>query len=348
MLRAPPRRLGEQGADLERGRLARAQVLEQVAQGEARVDDVLDDEHVPALDLGVEVLEDAHDAGRVGRRAVARDGHEVEGAGHGDATREVGHEEDRSLEDADEQELLARVVGFEICARQLVDPRLELLRRHQDRGDGVVHPSSSTTWSVQTVLSDTRSGCATLPGRSPAATRSPPRRRGRRRRGRGRAARGAARRAPRRESARTVVSRSMPKGVKRSPRAGWRSTTRAGGASRPTKASRVAAPCAAGAPARHGAVAPRRRRNGAVRRAPPCTTRATEARAGFARRSSVTGAQACSAARRRRRSRPPPRTTSQPPSERDASRRRHGARRDARGPRSRVARRARPRRARAR
>ena len=37
---------------------------------------------------------------------VARHRHEVERAGHGEAAREVGHEEDGALEDADEQHLL--------------------------------------------------------------------------------------------------------------------------------------------------------------------------------------------------------------------------------------------------
>ena len=37
-----------------------AQVLRDVVEGQAGVDDVLDDEHVLTLDRGGEVLEDAH------------------------------------------------------------------------------------------------------------------------------------------------------------------------------------------------------------------------------------------------------------------------------------------------
>src|SRR5512132_2997199 len=48
--------LVQQGAHLEGGRAPAAQVLEQVVEGQAGVDDVLDDEHVAALDLAVEVL----------------------------------------------------------------------------------------------------------------------------------------------------------------------------------------------------------------------------------------------------------------------------------------------------
>src|SRR6266567_7147229 len=47
----PPRRLRQQGADLERSRVARLEVPDQVREREARVDDVLDDEDVPALDV---------------------------------------------------------------------------------------------------------------------------------------------------------------------------------------------------------------------------------------------------------------------------------------------------------
>ena len=57
-----PLGLGEQRADLERGRVAGPEVAQQVLQRQAGVDDVLDDQDVAALDRGVEVLEDPHDA----------------------------------------------------------------------------------------------------------------------------------------------------------------------------------------------------------------------------------------------------------------------------------------------
>src|SRR6266545_559631 len=59
----PSLRLGEEGADLERGRLARLQHPQHVGQRQARVDDVLDDADVAPLDGAVEVLEDPDDAG---------------------------------------------------------------------------------------------------------------------------------------------------------------------------------------------------------------------------------------------------------------------------------------------
>ena len=57
----PARLLVEQRADLQAGRVAVLQHAAQVVHGQAGVDDVLDDQHVPSLDRCVEVLEDAHD-----------------------------------------------------------------------------------------------------------------------------------------------------------------------------------------------------------------------------------------------------------------------------------------------
>src|SRR5690242_11714208 len=45
-----PRRLRQEGADLEAGGLPRLQVPHQVREREAGVDDVLDDEHLPSVD----------------------------------------------------------------------------------------------------------------------------------------------------------------------------------------------------------------------------------------------------------------------------------------------------------
>ena len=80
----------------------------QVVQRQARVHDVFDDEHVAALERGIEVLEQPDFAG--GRRAcrVARERHEVERHGHVDGAHEVGQEHERALQHADDVQL-ARV-----------------------------------------------------------------------------------------------------------------------------------------------------------------------------------------------------------------------------------------------
>ena len=95
------------------------------------VDDVLDDQHVPAGDVGVEVLEDAHDAGGLGARAVGRHRHPVHRGGAGQRPGQVGHHHDRALEDADQQQVLAVVVGLDLGG-QLVEPGVDLLLGDQD------------------------------------------------------------------------------------------------------------------------------------------------------------------------------------------------------------------------
>ena len=57
--------LDQQGADVEALRLAGLEVAAQIVQRQAAVDDVLDDEDAAALELGVEVLDDADDAADV-------------------------------------------------------------------------------------------------------------------------------------------------------------------------------------------------------------------------------------------------------------------------------------------
>src|SRR5215216_6350565 len=84
--------LHEQSAHLERRRSARGQVLPQVREREAGVDDVLDDQHVAAAEVDLEVLLDADDAARARGRPVGRDGHEVELDGQVDAAGQVAHE----------------------------------------------------------------------------------------------------------------------------------------------------------------------------------------------------------------------------------------------------------------
>src|SRR5215212_3009845 len=162
-----PLGLGEQRADVERCRLAGLEAAHEVRQRQARVDDVLDHEHVSALDVDVEVLEDPHDPRGVRRRAVARDRHEVDLAGHGQAPHQIRHEEHRALEHADQQQVAPRVVGRDLAAelrdavlqpvvvdQYLLDPALEL---------GLAHDPSLRAWMP---------GASTRPG---TATTSSPR-----------------------------------------------------------------------------------------------------------------------------------------------------------------------------
>src|SRR3954453_19485921 len=132
-----PRRLRQQRAHLERRRVARAEVAHEVLQREARVDDVLDDQDVAALDRRVEVLEDPHDAARGGRRAVRRDGHEVALPRDRDAAPQVREEELRALEDADEQQVAVAVLGAHRVPER-PHALLELVGLDEDLADGGV------------------------------------------------------------------------------------------------------------------------------------------------------------------------------------------------------------------
>ena len=76
-LRPAPAGLAEQGDHLQTGRVPGAQVVGEVLQGEAGIDDVLHDKDVAALDVDVEVLEDPHHARAVRGATVAGDGHEL-------------------------------------------------------------------------------------------------------------------------------------------------------------------------------------------------------------------------------------------------------------------------------
>ena len=58
-----------------------------------------------SFEIVVEVLEDAHDARGLRRRAVGRHRHEVELQRQLDVAGQVGHHDERTLEHADEQQV---------------------------------------------------------------------------------------------------------------------------------------------------------------------------------------------------------------------------------------------------
>ena len=111
-----------------------SQRAHQVLQRQPGVDDVLDDQHVAALERRVEVLEDPHDAGGLGRGAVGGDGHEVDLAGDVDVAHQVGEEEEGALEHADQQQVLARVVAGDLF-RHRPDAVLQVVRLDEDLAD---------------------------------------------------------------------------------------------------------------------------------------------------------------------------------------------------------------------
>jgi len=136
ILDEPPVRAVEQGHHGERRRAAERQGLAEVIQGEARVDDVLDDQDVAVGELLVEVLQepDPRVAARVGVGAVAGELDEVERVGDRDRPGEVGDEDDARLERRDEQRLAGFVVLGDLAA-ELADARRQLLTREVDLPD---------------------------------------------------------------------------------------------------------------------------------------------------------------------------------------------------------------------
>src|SRR5215211_5212080 len=147
-------RLAEQHAHLERGRPPRPQRRQQVVEGQPGVHDVLDQHHVPALDLVVEILEQPHHPGGLGRRPVRRGRDEVHLMRDGQGPRQVGHQHHGPLEHPHQQQVEPPVVLGD-PRRQLGDPlpdallvqqhRLDLLECHRH----APHPVATRPWAAR-------------------------------------------------------------------------------------------------------------------------------------------------------------------------------------------------------
>jgi hypothetical protein len=103
---------------------------------QSRVDDGVDEDDVAALDLAVEVLEEADP---VAVCAVAGQLDEVEGVEDRQRLREVGEEGDAGLQRADEQRLSAAEVALEL-GPELADALPELVRVEEDLADPLAGP----------------------------------------------------------------------------------------------------------------------------------------------------------------------------------------------------------------
>src|SRR4051812_24375550 len=131
-----PVRPVEQRRRRERSGLAELERLDEVAECQARVDDVLDDDHVPALDLGVEIFEqpDARRAAELDLRAVAGQLDEVDAVHDRQRAREIREEDEARLERADEDRLATVVIARDLRP-ELGDARLDLLGGEIDLPD---------------------------------------------------------------------------------------------------------------------------------------------------------------------------------------------------------------------
>src|SRR5258708_2991924 len=127
----------QQRADAHAGWAALLQALHQIAQREAGVYDVLDDQHVLPRDRRLQILEDAYDTAGFGAVAVAADRHEIQLQRILHLAAEGHHEPHGALEEAQQQHVFSAVNSGD-RRRQLADARLQLLRADQDLFDVVV------------------------------------------------------------------------------------------------------------------------------------------------------------------------------------------------------------------
>ncbi len=86
----------------------------EVAESEAGVEDVFDDDDVLAFDGIVDVFDELDSAGGDAGATVAGDGDEVEGVVDLDGAGEVGEEDGCAFENADEDDGLTLVVGGDL------------------------------------------------------------------------------------------------------------------------------------------------------------------------------------------------------------------------------------------
>ena len=104
----------EAGGDLEGGRLVLEHQAAEITECKAGVEDVFDDDDVLAFDGVVDVLDELDGAGGDTGAAVAGDRDEVEGIVDLDGAGKIGKEDGRALQDSDEDDGLASVVGGDL------------------------------------------------------------------------------------------------------------------------------------------------------------------------------------------------------------------------------------------
>src|SRR5207249_684776 len=112
--------LVEKDARAQALRTARLERTFQRGQGEAGVDDVVDDEHVAARDVDAEVGDDPHRARGAGSRPVARRAEKIDGEIDRQPAHEVGDERHRALENADQHGIRPGVVAGDRAAARRV------------------------------------------------------------------------------------------------------------------------------------------------------------------------------------------------------------------------------------
>ena len=106
-------------------------IVQEIVQCEAGVDDVFDDQDVLALDVALKVFHDAKDATGGGVFPIAGPGDKVHGGGDAEVAHEVGEEDEGAVEDTNEDGLLVAIVAGDLSG-QLFDLGLDLLFGDED------------------------------------------------------------------------------------------------------------------------------------------------------------------------------------------------------------------------
>ena len=119
------RGLAERGADFHRGRAAGFKVGLEPGQGQAGVNDVLDDQDILAHEVRVQVLEDADNPRGLGAGAVGGNSHPVHGDVAVECPGEVCHDHHRPLEHTNNEDFTAFVVLVDLRS-EFGDPVLDL------------------------------------------------------------------------------------------------------------------------------------------------------------------------------------------------------------------------------
>jgi len=132
-----PLGLVQQGAHLQAARLAVQQQLTHGADGVTRVDDVVDQDHVPAADVGLVVRVDAHEAARFGF-VIGGDRHEVHGDGALDVAHQVGEEDHAAAQQAQQQYSFRILVVARDRLAQHLDALLDIGLRDDDALDEII------------------------------------------------------------------------------------------------------------------------------------------------------------------------------------------------------------------
>jgi hypothetical protein len=106
----------ETGGDFQRRGLVLEHEAAQVAEREAGVENVFDQDDVFAFDRVIDILDELDGSGRDAGAAVAGDSDEVEGVVDLDGAGEVSEEDGGALENADENDGLVFIVSGDLCA----------------------------------------------------------------------------------------------------------------------------------------------------------------------------------------------------------------------------------------